>query len=65
MRALAFTLTLIVALIALWASEHSAPNADLPVVHASATKQPAYPLFTICPLDRRNRPIALPNERTA
>lgn len=43
---------------------HNEPDKATILVDASFTKQPAYPLFTICPLDRRNRPILL-DERIA
>jgi hypothetical protein len=69
MRAVAFALIFVFALAALWASEHSTPNAGLPVVKAAAVrnadrKMPAWRLKTLCPVDQRNVPM-LPDERSA
>lgn len=64
MRAGVIAFILIVIAIMAAVTIHNEPPKTTLLVDASFTKQPAYPLFTICPLDRRNRRIG-PNERTA
>jgi hypothetical protein len=61
-RATAFLIVALVAIAALVASEHSRPNAGVPLVNAAAT-QSASKLFVPCPLAPRNLPLT--GERTA
>lgn len=66
MRAAALLVIALLAVAALSASEHSKPNANLPIVKAAVPMFPpatAWRLYTTCPLDRRNVPII--QERSA
>lgn len=65
-RAIVFLVILAFAIAALVATEHAAPNGDLPLVKAAVPMFPDVPtwrLYMTCPVDRRNVPIV--EERTA